>query len=137
LGLGLAVCAGILTAVLGLVASQEPADANPAQSDYRGRPQHTLGEEKATTLRQRRDNRLLETSVAAIRDALDGMSGREGETFDALLRRWTRRDPASAAERAAERSGRRDELAAGKLKPTNFTLITEPPVSCPSATASQ
>ena len=98
LGLVLAVCAGILAAVSGLVATQEAADADPAQSGHRGRPQHIFDEEKPAALRRWHDERLLEPSVTAIREALDGMSGREGETFDALLRRWARRDPARAAE---------------------------------------
>ena len=91
LGLGLAACAGILAAVLGLVASQEAADANPVKLGFRARPQQTL-----TTRKPGREVGPAEGASAAVRAArLPAGPPRQSELGKAVID-WVNEEPQAA-----------------------------------------
>jgi len=97
LGLGLAVCAGILAAVLGLVASQEAADANPAHSGHRGRPQHNSDAGARASHRTTRDHGVPADFPAAAERAARLPDGppRHSELQKTVVD-WVNDDPQSA-----------------------------------------
>lgn len=107
-----AVCAGILAAVLGLVASQEVVDANPAQSVHRGRQKHTF--------KTRKPGRELGTAdwpSAAERAArLPDGSGRQSELQKAVID-WVNVDTQAAVENLLSQSRRTDPVAARDWQP--------------------
>jgi hypothetical protein len=92
LGFGLAVCAVMLVCGLHMEDTREAADAIPAHSGHRWRPQQTSG---------------VHVPSGSARETLDElyMSGRgETEAFQAVLRRWSMADPVSAAAWAGQLS---------------------------------
>jgi hypothetical protein len=91
LGLGLAVCAGILVAVLGLVASQEAADAYPVQTGFRGRPQHTFKTREPG--REVRPADWLSAAERAVRLPDDPL--RQAELQEAVIA-WVNHEPQAA-----------------------------------------